>query len=178
MILAARPARWTLRWTALVAGLLALLAVLARPSTADAHGVLRGSDPRSGAHLTVAPRLLRLTFNEAIELAVARLELRGPDDHGVALSALRRGDSAAVLVADVTGALRAGTYTVAWQIAGRDGHPVRGTFRFTVAPDATGLASAPVDPMAAADSARATAGRRFRPAPRARCARRRAPPPR
>ncbi|GLC25198.1 CopD family protein [Roseisolibacter agri] len=123
-------------------GRLALALLLAFPSAALAHGVLRASDPRSGARLSVAPRSLRLTFNEAIELAVARLELLDPDGRGVALSALRRGDSAAVLVADVTGALRAGRYTVAWQIAGRDGHPVRGRYRFSIDSGATGLAPA------------------------------------
>jgi putative copper export protein/methionine-rich copper-binding protein CopC len=123
----------------LLAGLLALLAVLGLPTQADAHGVLRGSEPASGARLSAVPRFLRLTFNERVELAVARLELLGPDGRAVALSALRRGDSAAVIAADVVGALSPGTYTVAWQIAGRDGHPVRGRFRFSIDSGAAGL---------------------------------------
>jgi putative copper export protein/methionine-rich copper-binding protein CopC len=135
---------------ALVAGTLALLALLWSPATAIAHGVLRASEPASGARLTAVPRLLRLTFNEPVELAVARLELLGPDGRPVALSALRRGDSAAVIAADVTGALTAGRYTVAWQIAGRDGHPVRGRFRFAIDSGAAGLGQAPADTAAAA----------------------------
>ena len=127
-----------LRW-------LVLLVLLALPTAARAHGVLRASDPRSGARLRVAPRLLRLTFNEAVELAVARLELLGPDGRAVALSALRRGDSAAVVVADVTGALAAGGYTVVWQIAGRDGHPVRGRYRFSIDSGAAGLGAPAAD---------------------------------
>ena len=131
--------------------LAALLGVLARPSPASAHGALRHSQPSAGAHLSAAPRELRLVFNEAVELAVARLRLIGPDSVVVPLSPLRRGDSASVIVADVAGPLVAGTYTVAWQIAGRDGHPVRDTFRFTIAPGATGL-GAVADTVAARDS--------------------------
>lgn len=140
MIRQARPARSArlARWLALVAATLALLGL---PAAAHAHGVLRASEPRADARLRVAPRLLRLVFNEPVELAVARLELLGPDGRAVALSALRRGDSAAVVVADVTGALAAGGYTVAWQVAGRDGHPVRGRFRFAIDSGAAGLAA-------------------------------------
>jgi copper transport protein len=50
---------------------------------------------------------------------------------------------------------------VAWQVAGRDGHPVRGTYGFLIADDATGLAS--IDDSGAAtgiaiDSATVPAG--------------------
>jgi methionine-rich copper-binding protein CopC len=36
------------------------------------------------------------------------------------------------LTAGVTGTIADGTYTVAWQAAGDDGHLVKGTFTFTV----------------------------------------------
>ncbi|MGZ8377293.1 MAG: copper resistance CopC/CopD family protein [Gemmatirosa sp.] len=133
------------RWLSFLVG---LLAVLVLPTVAIAHGVLRASEPRSGARLQAVPRMLRLTFNEPVELAVARLELRGPDGRTVALSALRRGDSAAVIAADVGGALSAGTYTVAWQVAGRDGHPVRGRYRFAIDRGAAGLGQPVVDTAA------------------------------
>ena len=121
---------------------LAALLVVGVPGMARAHGALRRSVPASGAHLAAAPRELRLGFSEAVELAVARLALLGPAGDTVALSPVRVGETPAVIVADVTGPLVAGTYTVAWQIAGRDGHPVRGRFRFTIAPGATGLGAA------------------------------------
>ena len=133
------------------AALLALAGVLSITSLAQAHGALRRSAPASGDTLTVAPRELRLTFTESTELAVSRIELLGPDNVAVGLGPMRYGDSTTVLVADVTGALDAGTYTVAWQIVGRDGHPVRGRFRFTIAAGAAGLGAPP--PTARADSA-------------------------
>ena len=135
-----------------VALLVVLIGLLGVPSRANAHGALRRSQPAAGAHLAAAPRELRLTFNEPVELSVARLQLLGPDSVAVALSPLRRGDSAAVIVADVVGPLVAGSYTVSWQIAGRDGHPVRDTFRFTIAPGARGLGAGDDPPRPATDS--------------------------
>ena len=122
---------------------LLLAGFLGAPAAAAVHGALRRSEPAAGARLDVAPRVVRLVFTEPVELAVARVALLGPGGAPVALSTLRRGDSASVVVADVVGPLAAGEHVVEWQVAGRDGHPVRGTFRFTIAPGATGLAAAP-----------------------------------
>lgn len=126
-----------------------LLAVLAAislllPSDGLAHGALRKANPGDGDHLSVAPAELRLTFTEAVELAVTRLSLAGPDG-AVALAPLTLApDSATVLVGEVRGPLVAGTYTVSWQVAGADGHPVRGQYAFLIAPGARGLAQSVV----------------------------------
>jgi putative copper export protein/methionine-rich copper-binding protein CopC len=129
------------RWRA---ALTLLLLTLLMPAKGHAHGALRRSEPGQGAHLSVAPRELRLTFNESVELAVARLQLIGPDSASVELGPLALApDSATVLTAPVLGGLMAGTYTVAWQVAGADGHPVRGTYTFVIAPGAAGLAAVP-----------------------------------
>lgn len=132
---------------------LTLLLALLSPAAAHAHGALRRAVPASNARLTAAPRELRLTFNERVELAVARVTLAGPGGAPVALSPLAAApDSAHVVVAAIRGGLAAGAYTVTWQVAGRDGHPVRGRYTFTLLPGAarpgaTGLASAtPTDP--------------------------------
>lgn len=110
------------------------------PGLALAHGALKKSLPANGAHLTSAPRELRLTFTEAPELAFTRIELIGPDGNPVSLDPLRVvSDSAQVIVAQIARPLVAGVYTVRWQIAGKDGHPVRDRFTFTIAPGAVGL---------------------------------------
>ena len=135
------------------------------PAPAHAHGVLRASSPASGARLAAAPRQVRLVFSEAAELGVAAVELRGPGGVAVALSPLRHGDSTSVIVAEFAETLAAGIHEVRWQVLGRDGHPVRGTFRFTILPGATGLgagagtaapvtSAAPLDDTTHADSAR------------------------
>ena len=36
------------------------------------------------------------------------------------------------IVAPVTGALKAGEYSVSWKTAGKDGHAVRGKYKFSV----------------------------------------------
>ena len=127
----------------LILGLLAL--ILLTPTAALAHGKLRSSAPAAGSHLSVVPTELRLTFTEATELAFTRIELFGPDSQAVALGPLAYadGDARRVVVAAVRGALREGTYTVAWQMAGADGHPVRERFTFMVMPGASGIADPP-----------------------------------
>ena len=135
-------ARWCAR-TLVVAS--ALLLVV--PQVLMAHLGLRRSTPAHGAHLAAAPRELRLTFTEAVEAAVARLRLVGPSGAEVPVSALRQpGDSGQVVVADVLGPLEGGVYNLEWQVIGKDGHPVRGTISYVVAPGATGLG----DPAASA----------------------------
>lgn len=116
--------------------------LLFRVSDLAAHGVLQSSVPANGAHLNAVPRELRLSFTEAPQLALARVQLTGPDGRAVTLGALSIApESPRTLLASIAGPLQGGSYTVAWQVAGADGHPVRGTFRFVVAPGAAGLTS-------------------------------------
>ena len=133
------------RFTPSRAALLALILVLFIPGLALAHLGLAGSTPAKGAHLAAAPRELRLSFTEAVEASVARLRLLGANGGEVATSGVRSlPDSGQVIIANITGALEAGTYTVEWQVIGKDGHPVRGTIPFVIAPGATGLSAAAV----------------------------------
>lgn len=120
-------------------GLAVALVFVAIPGLLLAHGALKRSDPAENATLVAAPRVIRLTFTEPAELAIGRIELTGPDGQSVALSSVRHGDSATVMVADILGTLQAGRYIVGWQVAGRDGHPVRGAYGFLIAEDAAGL---------------------------------------
>jgi putative copper export protein/methionine-rich copper-binding protein CopC len=125
---------------------LTLLVILPAPGLA--HGALQRAAPGDGDHLSTAPRELRLTFTEDVELAFARLALTGPSG-AVELGELRVApDSTRVLVGQIRGLLVAGTYTVQWQVAGDDGHPVRGSYSFTVAAGARGLAADPAGPTA------------------------------
>jgi copper resistance protein D len=126
------------------ATVLAILASLAlvgmTPSRLLVHGALKSSIPSAAAHLGEVPRALRLTFTETPELEFTRIQLLGPDSALVTLGPLRL-DSARTVTADIRGPLVAGTYTVVWQVAGADGHPVRGRYSFTIAPGARGLAA-------------------------------------
>jgi methionine-rich copper-binding protein CopC/putative copper export protein len=119
--------------------LLLLLILLAPVSRASAHQRLLGSAPARGEVVHTAPRELRLTFHQATEPTFTRVALIGPDGE-VALGAPGlKPDSATVLLVPITGALKAGAYTVRWSTASRDGHPVHGEYGFTIAEDAAGL---------------------------------------
>lgn len=130
-------------WGCLVA--VALLVGLAGDGLA-AHDGLRRSVPAAGAVLDVAPREIRLTFTRAVDPTLARIELVDPSGRAVELEApVAHPDSGNVLVAAVTGRLRAGAYTVRWRIVGSDGHPVQGSFGFVISEGATGLAATDSD---------------------------------
>lgn len=123
-----------------------LLALLVPFRAARAHGALQRAVPAQNARVVTMPRELRLTFNEPVVLAFAAIELVGPNGRPVALGLLTLApDSARVLIGPVTGALAAGTYTVNWRVAGADGHPVRGSYQFTVTPEAVAAAGAAID---------------------------------
>ena len=124
------------------AGLPVLFALLLLPAWLWAHGALKQAEPAADAVLDSVPRMIRLTFTEPAELAVGRVELTGPGGWAVGLTPLRHGDSSTVMIADILEPLIAGEYTVAWQVAGRDGHPVRGTYRFRIAEGAAGSVTA------------------------------------
>lgn len=114
------------RWRALL-----LFAVLAG-TTAFVHALLKRSAPADRARIG-APHELRLTFTEPVELAFTRIQLLDSAGREVALSPVRLvSDTAGQVVADIAGSIPPGLFTVAWQVAGRDGHPVRGRFSFTV----------------------------------------------
>ena len=125
--------------------LLTTAAMLAVVGTAWVHGKLKSSTPSAGAHLSAAPRALRLEFTERPEIAFTTVRLTGPNEQPVALGALARDTAAPMsVVAGITGELTHGTYRVDWKMAGADGHPIIGSYKFTIAPGASGLGAATV----------------------------------
>ena len=117
----------------------AVLLITTVPAPLRAHGKLKSSTPAAGAHLGQVPRQLRLEFTEPVELAFTVVRLTTTTGQPVGLTPIVLApDSSRVVIARVTGPMEAGTYVVTWQVAGNDGHPVRGTFEFVVAPGAMG----------------------------------------
>jgi methionine-rich copper-binding protein CopC len=112
-----------------VAGLGAALA-LAAVTTVAAHTRLQKSVPASGATVAAPPVSISLVFNEKVDVAASKVVLTGPSG-AVALAAPHAmGDTQ--VMAPITGTLADGSYTVAWQTAGKDGHVVKGQFAFVV----------------------------------------------
>ena len=139
--------------------MLAILAALAAcvmlPANALAHGRLKSSSPATGAHLAQVPSQIRLDFSESPELTFSAIRLLTSDAREIPLGTLGyASDSRRAIVASVQGAMVAGVYTVSWQMAGDDGHPVRGTFQFVIAPGAEGVGRVPTGTTAGANSTR------------------------
>lgn len=115
------------------------------------HGALKNSTPGDKAVLSEVPRELRLTFNETPEPALTRIALRDSAGAQVALGKLDfAGSNRTTVVAPIAGRLTAGKYTVEWQIAGPDGHPVTGKFTFAITAEAIASAT----PAAGVDTGR------------------------
>ncbi|HLV57755.1 MAG TPA: copper resistance CopC family protein [Natronosporangium sp.] len=135
--------------TRLAAGLLAatatgaLLLLVPPAAPAAAHNRLVDSDPAAGATLAEPPQRVELVFAERLnpsyttvavtDAAGQSVETTGPDVDGTRC------------VVTFPQPLPAGTYTVAFRVVSRDGHPVQDSFQFTVesGPDASPSAAAP-----------------------------------
>jgi methionine-rich copper-binding protein CopC len=111
-----------------------LLLALALPfRTAAAHPRLVRAAPAADTHVQTIPRALSLTFNEPLTIALSRLTLLDPAGQPVALDTLRSApDETRTLTAKILGTMPAGRYTVKWQAAGADGHPMRGEYTFVL----------------------------------------------
>lgn len=127
------------QWVAAVA---AVLLVLLPAAPAAAHNSLTGSDPADGARLDKPPTQVRLTFLSRLDPETTKITITGPDDRSAAAGEPRF-DGSRVTVPFAPGP--AGRYTVAYQVASGDGHPVKGDIEFTLTTGA-----APASPSAAA----------------------------
>jgi copper resistance protein C len=105
------------------------LAMIGLTVLVQAHTHLEKSEPAAGATVTVAPKQVQLWFNEKLDVAVSRIELTSSS--GKVPLGPPHVTSDSVLVAGIRRKLADGTYAVAWQAAGDDGHMVKGDFTFT-----------------------------------------------
>ncbi|HET9254032.1 MAG TPA: copper resistance CopC family protein [Pseudonocardiaceae bacterium] len=94
------------------------------------HNELLGTDPPDGARLATGPARVVLTFDLPAQRGLSTVIVTGPDSHQ--WQADRATEAGATVVAPLRPLGPAGDYTVAWRIVSADGHPVRGTFQFTL----------------------------------------------
>lgn len=120
-----------------LAGAIALAAVLKFYAVASAHVTLVSTQPAANAMLAAAPASIRLEFSEPVEPEVAHLSIVRADGRSVPLSVANDPHDAHVLVAS-PGDIGSGTVRVVWHVVSEDGHPVGGSFVFTI-----GAATAP-----------------------------------
>ncbi|MFB3980177.1 copper resistance CopC family protein [Microbacterium proteolyticum] len=128
--------------TALAAGALALAALLVSAGPASAHDELVSSDPSADAVLDALPPQITLTYSADVLDAEGATVVEVTDAAGTSLT-----DGAPVVegttVTQALAGTASGTVTVAWRVVSSDGHPIDGTFSFTVpaAPAPTPTAS-------------------------------------
>ena len=136
-----RPARPT----RLLLVLAAVLAVLLPGTPAWAHNALADATPAKNATVKKPPTTVKLRFLQKLDPDRTRITVTG---EGEVTASKPKVDG-------VTGSitfepLANGDYTVAYEVVSRDGHPVKGSYKFTVADPA---ASAPAPTSAAPTSA-------------------------
>ncbi len=140
------------------AALVLALSLLAYTSAAYAHTALVSASPADGSTVTEQPGQVVLTFNEAVQEQFAQVAVA--DASG---SSYQTGEPQAsgATVTQAVGELPDGTYTVSFRVVSADGHPVTGSYRFSVAaattvsapsttdsPSSTAPAAAPAAPPA------------------------------
>ncbi|MFD2792475.1 CopD family protein [Promicromonospora vindobonensis] len=145
-----RIARSSIR---LAAGLLAalVLATWCAP-VAAAHTKLESSAPADGTTSAGPVDDVTLTFTLPVTTLGEGIVIDGPG--GTVPTDVAAAEDGLVLVATPTVPLTAGNYTVSWTAAAQDGHPLEGTFGFTVAgPDPVPSEPAASEPTASESAA-------------------------
>ncbi|MCG5457600.1 copper resistance protein CopC [Micromonospora sp. PSH03] len=136
--------------------LAALVAVLIPASPAWAHNSLKTATPARDATVPSAPTEVTLEFMQRLDPAFTTIVLTD-----AAKRKLPTGEpvvTGAKSTVQVTDTLPNGTYTVAYRVVSVDGHPVQGSYPFTVA-DPTSSAAPVADVSASAPAPSAAAGK-------------------
>ncbi|MEE2061724.1 copper resistance CopC family protein [Rhodococcus artemisiae] len=108
----------------------AAVVLLLGVAPAQAHSTLIGSTPAADATAAGSPDEIELEFNQPINTAFATVTLT--DGEGA-----QRGSSEAIVDAErvrlaIPEPLSAGDYTVGYRVVSADGHPITGSYAFTI----------------------------------------------
>jgi len=98
------------------------------------HTHLVKAEPGVDSTVTVAPKQIRLWFNEAPEVELSAATLLKADNSPVATVKLAATDDPLSVAGPIPVALEPGSYQVLWRTGSKDGHAVRGKYRFTYDP--------------------------------------------
>ncbi|MEU5942924.1 copper resistance CopC family protein [Micromonospora sp. NPDC047548] len=133
-----------------VAAVLAALAVLLAPaSPAAAHNSIQAANPAQDARLSAPPTQITLTFLQKLDPAFTTIVLSDADQRKVPTS--EPAVTGATGTVTISPPLANGNYTVAYRVVSADGHPVQGSYSFTIA-DPTASTAPDVAASGAADA--------------------------
>lgn len=99
---------------------------------ASAHDELISTNPADGATLTQAPASLELTYSGDIMDVDGANQVRVTNAAGDSVTDGEPEIDGAVVTQDLATAAADDTYTVTWRVVSSDGHPIQGTFTYTV----------------------------------------------
>ena len=108
----------------------ALLAALIPAGAASAHAELIATDPADGAVVESAPEALTMQFTE--DVSVRPDGIRVLDATGERVDAGAAAADGPDVSVPLEGTIEEGTYVVAWRAVSADGHPIRGSYTFSV----------------------------------------------
>lgn len=105
-------------------------------ANAAVHTHLVKAEPGVDSTVTVAPRQVRLWFNEAPEAALSGATIVKADNSPVATVKLAATDDPLSVAGPIPVPIEPGTYNVLWRTGSKDGHAVRGKYTFKYDPAA------------------------------------------
>ena len=109
--------------------LLLLVALALSSNLAYAHAILVEASPSANSTVAGPSIPIKLRFSVRIDAKRSRLELVGPDKTSTLLSATQPSPDLLQAVAE---GLKAGSYSLRWQVLAADGHITRGEIPFNV----------------------------------------------
>jgi methionine-rich copper-binding protein CopC len=114
--------------------MLALSAAMLLPGVMAMHLRLVKSAPAKGEIVTQLPTDIKLWFSQKPDVGLTSVKLLREDSTSIPVGKVARTDDSLAVKAPLETALVPGTYTVSWRSVSKDGHAVRGSYNFNVAP--------------------------------------------
>lgn len=111
--------------------LAAAIIFLAWPLGAAAHVHLDRSEPAKDAVVSESPTVVKLWFSGRIEPDFSTIEVTNAEGERVDSGSTTAGSNRRTIETTL-GELVPGEYLVNWSVIARDGHRIRGDYRFTV----------------------------------------------
>ncbi|MFC4076311.1 copper resistance CopC/CopD family protein [Salinithrix halophila] len=115
-----------------------------------AHAGLKETSPENGEVVKRAPEKVSLRFNEPIERNLSQIQLYDWNGRQIHLPNNREGGRSQQLNQGLP-YLKTGTYTVVWNVVSLDGHPVEGSYSFSVRKEVGGEVDVPEKEAGMAD---------------------------
>jgi copper transport protein len=125
--------RRSIRAAIVVLCLAAFAAVAGAATRVLLHATMLRSTPAANSHLTSSPTTVRLVFSEQVVPEMSQITLAGPSGAPLTLKVANDPHDVHTLVGQIDRALAGGAYKVMWRVLSADGHPVGGSYEFSLA---------------------------------------------